>query len=192
MNLQDEARQFLADYKKMGISFIFDKTNGKARAVEDNYGKHYIAKAAMDELASAYRLHLAVIKELEERKEASRQIFKPDNKDLRGKNLDAQDLAAIKELEEFKEVFKQKLKPRKNLRGKILDAQDKIQEAVKLINKADSEFDDLRVSMGHKNKNWQYRIFKAQSKLQDVLKLINEVGCGLEDLRIDAELINNA
>lgn len=159
MNLQEEARQFLADYKKMGISFIFDKTNGKARAVEDNYGKHYIAKAAMDELASAYRLHLAVIKELEERKEASRQLFKPDNK---------------------------------NLRGKILDAQDKIQEAVKLINEADCDFDDLCVSMGHKHKNWQRKIFNAQHKMQEVVKLIDEIGCGLEDLRIDAELINNA
>ena len=160
MNLQEEARQFLEDYKKMGISFMFDKTNGKARAVEDNYGKHYIAKAAMDELASAYRLHLAVIKELEERKEASRQIFKPNNK---------------------------------NLRGKILDAQDKIQEAVKLINKTDCGLKGLCVSMKHaKDKNWRLKIFNVQFKLQDVLKLINEVGCGLEDLRVDAELINNA
>ena len=160
MNLQEEARQFLADYKKMGISFTFDKTNGKARAVEDNYGKHYIAKAAMDELASAYRLHLAVIKELEELEEAERQKRKPDNKDLR---------------------------------GKILDAQDKLQEAVQLINKTDCGLNGLCVSMKHvKDKNWRLEIFSAQFKLQDVLKLINEVYCGLENLRVDAEPINNA
>ena len=158
MNLQEEARQFLADYEKLCVLFNFNNTEGTVVA-RSQCGLSHIVDAALKELASAYRLHLAVIKELEERKEASRQLFKPNNK---------------------------------NLRGKILDAQDKLQEAVKLINKADSKFDDLRVSMGHKNKNWQYRIFKAQGEMQDVLKLINEVGCGLEDLRIDAELINNA
>ena len=172
----------------MGVIFGFNKTDGIVHA-RSTRGQKQIAQAALKELARAYRLHLAVIKELEERKEASRQLFKPDNKDLRGKNLDAQDLAAIKELEEFKEVFKQKLKPRKNLRGKILDAQDKIQEAVKLINEADFDFDDLCVSMEHKHKNWQRKIFNAQHKMQEVVKLIDEIGCGLEDLRIDAELM---
>ena len=155
MNLQEEAKQFLTDYNEMGVIFGFNKTNGIVHA-RSTRGQKQIAKAAMDELASAYRLHLAVIKELKERKEASRQLFKPDNKDLR---------------------------------GKILDAQDKIQEAVKLINEADFDFDDLCVSMGHKHKNWQRKIFNAQHKMQEVVKLINEVGCGLEDLRIDAELM---
>ncbi len=158
MNLQEEARQFLADYEKLGVLFNFNKTEGTVVA-RSQCGLSHIVDAALKELASAYRLHLAVIKELEERKEASRQLFKPDNKDLR---------------------------------GKILDAQDKIQEAVKLINEADCDFDDLCVSMGHKHKNWQRKIFNAQHKMQEVVKLIDEIGCGLEDLRIDAELINNA
>ncbi|MBQ7570095.1 MAG: hypothetical protein IJT22_04115, partial [Synergistaceae bacterium] len=95
MDMQQEAKSFLADYKELGVAFEFDKLDGTVHAVSRR-GKDCIAKAAMNELASAYRLHVAVIKELEE-------------------------------------AERQKRRPNKRLRSKILDVQDKIQAAVRLI-----------------------------------------------------------
>ncbi|MBQ6910002.1 MAG: hypothetical protein IJP56_01605 [Synergistaceae bacterium] len=109
MDMQQEAKSFLADYKELGVAFEFDKLDGTVHAVSRR-GKDCIAKAAMNELASAYRLHVAVIKELEE-------------------------------------AERQKRRPNKRLRSKILDVQDKIQAAVKLINEAGCGLEDLRVNL---------------------------------------------